>query len=355
MITILFLFIEFFVQIGISAVFFGMGDKGFVEEYIDVSKVLRQKDGDIRVYYTDIVRIAFFLILIIPYAFSIFYVIDRKVVSPLKKLVSELKKIDGNQHENRISIETKYEFSDVKDAFNNAIDRLEISEKQRSMLIIGMAHDLKTPITTLRGYSQALMDGVIKEEKQKKEYLLAIYRKSIQLEELIYTMFDYVKLMAVQDISDLKQVDCVEVLRENIALAYTDFEEKNIKFSFKLPDASFYMRGDCKQLNRVFSNIYGNALKHNKPGDEVYTEVEIERDIKIGIHDTGEKIPENIASHVFEPFVMGDASRRTGGSGLGLSIVAKIVELHNGKIELIQEDGKPYTKSFIIRFEKDKI
>ena len=117
-------------------------------------------------------------------------------------------------------------------------------------------HDLKTPITTMKGYSQALIEGVVTEEGQRKEYLLAIHRKSVQLDELVSILFDYAKLMTLQEIPKLEQIDLIELIKENIGLFYTDFEEKKIDFTFKLPEESVYIQGDSKQLERVFSNIY---------------------------------------------------------------------------------------------------
>ena len=340
-------------QIGLSAIFSNFDHTSFIGSFIDISAILWGKNGELTIYYTDIVRIGCFLVVMIPYACCILNMIDVQVVRPLRDIVSEIQKIDGNKLDYRLEIPTAYEFTEVKIAFHRVMERLEIADKQKNMLITGMAHDLKTPVTTIRGYSQALTEGVIVEESKKREYLLAIHRKSIKLDELISILFDYSQLMTVQKIPTMEYIDLIELIKENIGLFYTDFEEKNINFVFNLPDKKVSIKGDLKELNRVFSNIYTNALKHNKAGDTVYTEIEEKDDIIVYIRDTGDRIPENMAEHIFEPFVMGDTSRKTGGSGLGLSIASKIMELHHGSLTLEQKEESPYTKSFVICFYKE--
>lgn len=348
--TLILVFIEFFVQIALSVIFSCFDNAILAEGRVDVSELIWKKSGELYIYYTDIVRIGCFLLLIIPYVFCILKMINVQVVRPLKDIISEIQKIDCNRLEYRLDVPASYEFAEVKDAFNNLMNRLQMVDKQKNMLITGMAHDLKTPITTIRGYSQALAEGVIVEESQKKEYLLAIHRKSIQLNELISLLFDYSKLMTLEEATALEHIDLIELVKENIGLFYTDFEEKNIKFIFDIPDEKVFIQGETKQLNRVFANIYANALKYNKAGDTVYTEVTLEDGITIYIRDTGDKISEGLVEHIFEPFVMGDSARKAGGNGLGLSIAARIVKLHHGQIELEQKEENQYTKSFVIRF-----
>lgn len=120
------------------------------------------------------------------------------------------------------------------------------------------------------------------------------------------------------------------MIRENLALYYTEFEEKEIDLKFELPQQTIMIQADKKQLDRVFANFYSNALKYNHAGDVVFTTIELSDGIKIKIEDTGDPIPEHIRQNIFEPF-----TRETGsGTGMGLSIAHKIIELHGGTLEL---------------------
>lgn len=316
-------FISFFmvlavliIQIGLSYLFAAYAETVIVTGYLDVSGVLWNKPGEFRVYYSDMIRMVSILLLLIPYV--------AMMEQAVRHLMKRVKEADGDKKK---------------------------AEADKELLIIGMAHDLKTPITTIKGYSQALCDNVIQDEMQKREYLEAINRKAAQLDTLINLLFDYVSLGTDAYALKLEQVDIVEMIRENIGLFYTDFEERGIHFTFELPEKSVYTMADRNQLNRVFENLYGNALKYNHAGDTVHTEVKSGKELTIYVEDTGEPIPEEITESLFDPFVMGERSRKSGsGNGLGLCIAAKIVELHHGRLMLSRE-REGYAKSFVIMLE----
>ena len=225
-------------------------------------------------------------------------------------------------------------------------------EKARNLMLSDIAHDLRTPITTIAGYSKALNDGMVISEEKKKEYLEAIENKSERMSELITLLFDYVRLDS--DNFNLKKtkVDITELLRENAALLYADVEEKGMEFCIDIPEEPYMVEVDKLQFSRVITNLINNALKHNGPGTEVILEMKtVEDAIQIIVSDNGNLISPILAEHIFEPFVVADASRESkGGSGLGLSIAQKIVQMHGGTLELKQyyEDHK---KSFIINIK----
>ncbi len=315
-ISFLLVLMALIVQSGLSYLFGIYEDSVIVRGYFDISALLGKKQGEFTVYYSDMIRIVSFLLLMIPYV----WIMEQTV----HRLMERLKEADAQKKR---------------------------TEGEKELLIIGMAHDLKTPITTIRGYSQALRDDVIQDEMQKKEYLEAINRKAVQLDTLINLLFEYVSLGTAAYEFKLERVDIVEIIKENIGLFYTDFEEKKIHFTFELPESPVYIMADRKQLSRVFENLYGNALKHNHDGDTIHTEVKLGKKLVIYVEDTGDPIPEDIADSLFEPFVTGEHSRKPGsGNGLGLSIASKIMELHNGRLFLSQE-REGYTKSFVILFE----
>lgn len=222
-------------------------------------------------------------------------------------------------------------------------------ERQRNLLLADIAHDLKTPLTTITGYSQALKDDVVTDEKKKREYLNNIYVKSLRVDEMVSFLFEYVKLQSDGFKLTRKNQDLSEVLRENVAMLYMDFENKDIELNVEIPEKPTYAYIDRIQISRAITNILNNSLKHNESGDSVYIKLKRVDDIEIIIADNGKQIEDNIAKTIFEPFSMGDASRNSkNGSGLGLSIAFKIVKLHNGNLELNRIPTKEYTKSFVI-------
>ncbi|RKI42595.1 sensor histidine kinase [bacterium D16-51] len=231
-------------------------------------------------------------------------------------------------------------------------ERQQEYERRRSLMLSDIAHDLKTPITTINGYAQALRDEVVTGDDKKKQYLNAICNKSQRMDDLISLLFEYVKIDSEGFSLHMEQADIVEVLRENVALFYADFERKGIEVELDIPEQCIWWEIDKIQFSRAVANLLNNELRHVEKGEMVVIRLRWDEDrerISILFGDTGEQIPDEIAKHIFEPFVMGDASRSTkGGSGLGLSISSKIVKMHGGRLYLDRNSTEEYKKAFVI-------
>lgn len=238
-------------------------------------------------------------------------------------------------------------------------------ERARNLMLSDIAHDLRTPITTIGGYAKALNDGLVTSDEKRTEYLEAIQNKSERMSDLITLLFDYVRLDSENFSLKLEKTDIAELLRENAALLYADVEERNMKFEIEVPEECIELKVDRLQISRVITNLINNALKHNEAGTTIHLQlcyVELQQKIKqknnqevplqIIVTDNGAMIEPQVAKHIFEPFVVADASRVSkGGSGLGLSIAKKIVEMHGWTIEL-RQDFERCEKSFVINIRK---
>ena len=225
----------------------------------------------------------------------------------------------------------------------------EEADAQRNLLLSDFAHDLRTPIMTISGYAGALADGVMKEEKQKQEYLEAIRSKSEQMAGLINLLFDYTKLGSVNYHLQKERMDLNELLRECVGEDYTDIEQAGMEFLVEIPDAPFYVQADRVQTARVVHNLLVNMIRHNPPGTGGAVSVKRLAGMElIAFADTGVRM-EKSADELFMPFVKDDAARSgSTGSGLGLSIVKKITDMHGWEITLEQPFNR-YTKAFILR------
>lgn len=226
-------------------------------------------------------------------------------------------------------------------------------ERARNLMLSDIAHDLRTPITTIAGYSKALNDGLITSDEKRKEYLDAIENKAKRMSDLITLLFEYVRLDSDYFTLKKTRVDITELLRENAALLYADVEEKGMEFLIEIPEEPYEIELDKLQFSRVITNLINNALKHNDEGTEIALKMEKKGDeIEISVSDNGTLIPSMLIEHIFEPFVVADTSRESkGGSGLGLSIAKKIVQMHGWTLELKQyyEECK---KSFVIKIKE---
>lgn len=230
------------------------------------------------------------------------------------------------------------------------------NERRRYLMISDIAHDLKTPMTTVSGYARALSDGVVKPGEQQ-EYLDSIREKTERMNDIVQMLFDYVRLDSEGFELVRKETDICELVRECISSCYQDIEDAGDEIDVDIPDSVIMLSVDRIQFGRVITNLLTNAVKHNGKGTSIKVSVRRETDeARIYVADSGKIIDSELAGSLFDPFVMGDRSRSTGGgSGLGLSVAHKIVEMHGYKIKLVQapevaryELGKEYTKSFVI-------
>lgn len=228
-------------------------------------------------------------------------------------------------------------------------------DRRRNLLLSDVAHDLKTPMTAVTGYASALAQGEVEEPEKQQEYLNVIYNKSMQMSGLITLLFEYVKLDSEGFTLKKTREDIAEILRESVAALYTDFEAKDMEVEAVIPEESAYLWVDRIQFQRAINNLLNNALKHNPPGTCVGVILEVEEDfLKIQICDSGVLIPKETADYIFDPFVMGDESRASRGSGLGLSIVQKIISMHGGEIVLQQNLAGAYQKAFVIKMKREE-
>lgn len=223
-------------------------------------------------------------------------------------------------------------------------------ERNRNLLLSDIAHDIKTPITTLCSCSKALSDGLVQGDK-RQEYLDTIYRKSMRMNELITLLFEYVKMDSSGFELHREDCDLGEVLRECIAALYTDFEEHGIALRVEIPETPVPYSADKLQMMRTVTNLLVNAVRYGKEGGKTLVKLE---EYAITVADDGEQIDDELAGYIFEPFSRGDKARSTkGGSGLGLSIASKIVQMHGGELKLNRDYGHGYTKAFQIILETD--
>ena len=228
------------------------------------------------------------------------------------------------------------------------------SEQENKDLISNIAHDLKTPITAVKGYAEGIIDGVANTPEKIDKYVRTIYSKANEMDTLIneltlYSKFDTNKIpynfakINVEEYFD----DCIEEIgidleNKGIGLAYYNYTERDVMII-----------ADPEQLRRVVNNIIGNSAKYmNKSNGFINVRIKDVGDfIEVEIEDNGRGIPQKDLPYIFDRFYRGDVSRNsaTGGSGIGLSIVKKIIEDHGGKIWATSKEDTGTVMYFVIR------
>lgn len=286
--------------------------------------------------------------------------VNRKLMEPVRKMEEGFREVTSGHLETRLDFETETEFGEMRDAFNfmarklkEAEDQRMSREKERMQLFSHIAHDLRTPMTTISGYAGALVSGMVEEPDKQREYHLAIQAKSGQMNQLIDQLLAYSKLGAPEYKLKLAKVDLVELLRVSCAALFGEIESKQMSLELQLPDQPVFYIADPLEISRAIGNLLTNAIRHNPSGSLLFVGLTDEPSrITIHIADNGAAIPEAITGNLFEPFVSGDTSRTTSsGTGLGLAIVYKVMEQHSGGVSVI-DAVSPYTKEFVLIFPK---
>lgn len=223
---------------------------------------------------------------------------------------------------------------------------------ERNVLYSCIAHDLKTPMTSVQGFATALKEGKVKPEEQAEVYEI-IYNKSCYMNELLDTMFAFSKLNTDDYKLSLREVDLCAFVRELVAFHYDEYEKMGMDLDIDIPEEAIICNVDEKEMKRAISNLLVNAYKHNEKGAHILVRVFAQGDlVKIVVADNGEAIGKEIANTIFEPFSKGDEARSGGkGTGLGLAISRMVVQKHGGRL-YIEDNMGGFTKGFVMDMKR---
>lgn len=314
------------------------GEKSTAFVIIDVSQALPESES----YVTALTMII--IIMIIATGVLIVLLLWRRVLYPLKKLQKSLERLlEGDYSTEIVSMGTVevYQFAkkldDVRLALKTREDAYHIQEQETKEMISNISHDLKTPITSIKGYAEGLVDGIAATDERREKYCKTILAKSNQLDSLIdelslYSQVHRKHMMYKFENLNIKSYfdDCAEELA-------VDLENRGVEFIYQnYVNDSMDIEADSQHLTRVIQNIVNNSLKYVLKERPIISLRVTDEDggIVIRIVDNGQGIPEVDIEHIFDRFYRSDQSRNsdTGGSGIGLAIVKEIVEAHGGEV-----------------------
>ena len=238
------------------------------------------------------------------------------------------------------------ETKEVLISYNNMLDEMDKARKEKqealsqsNRLISNLSHDLKSPVTILKGYSDILMQEELSSEDEMK-YFASINESANHLGELVNLLFEQVKFQYSDYSLDLTKVDLNEFLRTICASYYSIFEKEGFEVEIDIPEEPYFMEIDTVHMKRTFNNILENCLSHNSAPVAVCVSASTENGhYVIRFKDNGIGVSEENKEKIFEPFFQEDASRNKRHSGLGLSIAKQVVERHGGTIKLLSEKG----------------
>jgi len=281
-------------------------------------------------------------------ALVITFLLSRRVLAPVKALTSAARQLGRGDFSQRVQVKDKGEVGEMANTFNFMASDLEQAEQLQRNMVADIAHELRTPLSNLRGYLEAVRDGVIKPDA---DTIRSLDEEAALLSRLV----DDLQELSLAEAGELKLVcqaeNIGELIKQTVGGLQAQAATKGLSVSVDLPDRLPAVNIDSHRISQVLRNLLENALAHTAEGDAItVTAAQQGNWVEVSVVDTGEGIPAEDLPNIFERFYRVDKSRAraTGGSGLGLTIAKRLVEAHGGTIQAQSEGGKGSRFSFTV-------
>ncbi len=282
--------------------------------------------------------------------FTFFF--SQTISSPIRALTASARKLGKGDFTQRVKLKRKDEMGELANSFNSMAANLERIETLRKNMVADVAHELRTPLSNVAGYLEAIRDDVVQPDKAT----IASLSEEV---DLLTKLVEDLQELTLADAGELKLSkqpdDLIGLIQQSVKSVQVKAMEKGLTVSAELPAQLPIVNIDYYRISEVLSNLIANAILHTPPGGKVTASALHQNGfIKVNVTDTGEGIPPEDLSNVFERFyrVNKSRSRADGGSGLGLTITKRIVEAHGGAVSVESATGQGSTFSFTLPVEQ---
>lgn len=294
-----------------------------------------------------------------------FMILQEPYIRYISKISEAVKNISEGDLNTAIDVIGDDEFSGMAANLNRmAADIKQLMEKERESertkneLITNVAHDLRTPLTSIIGYLELLTNNQQIPADMQHKYIEIAYGKSRRLQKLIEDLFGFTKLNYGKIAMHVGQIDIVKLLGQLVEEAYPNFVEKGLSYDLQSNVPAKIINADGNLLARLFDNLIGNAIKYGADGKRVLVKIHAESEIvTVSVTNYGYVIPADELPLIFNKFYRVEQSRSssTGGTGLGLAIAKEIVDMHGGTISVASDlNGTVFTVKLQVHFDVDK-
>ena len=294
-----------------------------------------------------------------------FLMIEKKNMKYIGKIAVAIQNISEGDLNTQIEVVGDNEFSAMASNLNRMeadirklMDKERESERTKNELITNVAHDLRTPLTSIIGYLELLAGNRQIPEDMQHKYIEIAYGKSRRLEKLIEDLFGFTKLNYGKIAMHVGQLDIVKLLGQLLEEAYPNFVEKGLSYDLQSNVPAKTINADGNLLARLFDNLIGNAIKYGADGKRVLVQIHAESEtVTVSVTNYGYVIPADELPLIFNKFYRVEQSRSssTGGTGLGLAIAKEIVDMHGGTISVASDlNGTVFTVKLQVRFDVNK-
>jgi len=276
--------------------------------------------------------------LVAAFAVTATVIVSRRVLGPVGALTAAARRMEGGDLWERVVVSGSDEIADLAGAFNSMAESLQTQDRLRKAMTGDIAHELRTPLSNIRGYLEAIEEGVV---EPTPELISSLHEEAVLLQRLVDDLQD----LALADADELRiasePADLGDLLERTVHVHRATAEAAGVMLALNL-SPGFTATIDRGRIRQVIGNLVDNAIRHTEPGGTVSVRLTGSDDhLEIAVADTGAGIAAEHLPHVFDRFYRADASRSrdTGGSGLGLAIAAELVRLHGGSIAVESEVG----------------
>ena len=291
-----------------------------------------------------------------------FLLLQSRSMRYISRISSAMREIAEGDLNITLDVEGDDEFADMAENLNNMVeelrqlmDRERESERTKNELITNVAHDLRTPLTSIIGYLELLSGPVKLNEEMQKKYLDITYKKSKRLQKLIEDLFGFTKLNYGKLAMHVSKVDIVKLLGQLLEESYPNFANKGLSYELQSNVPAKIITADGNLLARLFDNLINNAIKYGSEGKKIIVKVDAtDTVVTVSVTNFGYVIPKEELPLLFEKFYRVEQSRsvNTGGTGLGLAIAKNIVDMHGGTIGVTSDlNGTVFTVKLKVDFD----
>lgn len=294
-----------------------------------------------RHFISNIGDFNFFLIFFIPLAIVFFFFLTKPYATYFHEISTGIHRLANGDFQSRVHISSNDEFRDIAEDINmaseklqKAVERGDFAESSKDQLVLNLAHDLRTPLTSVLGYLDFLLQDNQLTAEQIKHYTTIAFTKSKRLEKLIDELFELTRMNYGMLSIERKQIDLSDLLIQLNEELFPVFEKSHLVVRLNI-DPHLQIWGDGELLARVFENLLTNANRYGKDGQFVDINCHLDAgEVVVQVVNYGDSIPPEELPHIFDMFYTGDRARtqQGGSTGLGLFIAKNIVEQHHGTI-----------------------
>ena len=336
---------EFQMLIGTKPVY----EDGVATHVVRFYSDITEARGAIAMAYVEVVLVSLIAVLI---AIIVVYYTTMRLTRPFLEINEIVQKYSKGDYNVRIPISSIDEATQLAISFNAMADQLKDLEATRRSFVANVSHELRSPLTSMKGFLEAMQDGTIAPEDYEK-YIEIVLSETKRMAVMVNDLLDLARIESGRTALKLEIFDINELIRRTLITFEARIYEHHINVDVKFAQEQYYVEADSAQISQVLRNIIDNAIKYSPDDTKLrLATYAMRREIYVSIQDSGPGIPEEDIPHVFDRFYKVEKAHtptKQSGTGLGLSIVKRIIDQHNQTITLKSARGKGSTFTFTLK------